>query len=524
MDTELLTPAERALVKAAFDARFYLVRNPDVADAGADPLEHFLQAGWREGRDPTREFSLEAYLELNEDVARSGANPCVHYVLHGRAEGRRVSADLGFRYDILKGAPSLADQLETNRGPDIEGASAEALTVALADLGPHLFITASHDAFVDVVGGVQFCLRREAAAIAASGRSHLHLYPAISWWVTDFETVDPVIGLVVNGQKRGVYKAALVSSELDRLRREAQIAGVEFAVHSLLGHSVRAVSEVIGAAGGQAGYFWLHDQSSLCASYALLRNDVAFCGAPPPDSPACSICIYGLRRKTQIADHALLFRRHPITVVAPSQAQLDLWRRASRYPHVAALVHPHATFVPKGRAAAAPAGPLKVAFLGFPAPHKGWPIFEALALRFADDPRYAFVHLGKQGDDPAPIPFVPVDPLGDGFQSMIEAAEAQAVDVALILSICPETFSFTAHEAAAAGAAVVALADSGAVARLAADPAVGRVLEDEAALLALFESGEIAALSRASRRPILQDLRYSDLTADLLAPLAGSAR
>jgi hypothetical protein len=35
-----------------FDPEWYLARNPDVARAGIDPLEHFLKHGQWEGRAP----------------------------------------------------------------------------------------------------------------------------------------------------------------------------------------------------------------------------------------------------------------------------------------------------------------------------------------------------------------------------------------------------------------------------------------------------------------------------------------
>ena len=35
-----------------FDASYYLSHNPDVAQAGVDPLAHYLTTGWKEGRDP----------------------------------------------------------------------------------------------------------------------------------------------------------------------------------------------------------------------------------------------------------------------------------------------------------------------------------------------------------------------------------------------------------------------------------------------------------------------------------------
>jgi len=42
------------------------------------------------------------------------------------------------------------------------------------------------------------------------------------------------------------------------------------------------------------------------------------------------------------------------------------------------------------------------------------------------------------------------------------------------------------------------------------------VLEGEAALVALFETGEVQALARASRKPPLYKLAFSALTVDLL--------
>lgn len=516
-----LTPEqERELAATAFDPAYYLARYPDVAEFNLDPLEHFLQAGWREHRDPSASFSVMGYLDLNPDIADAGVNPLIHYLRFGREEGRQVRSDLGFRVGVLHHALSLEQVVETVRGSDVPGGPPEALLGALAPLGPRLMITVSQDAYTDHVGGVQLCLKRESAALAQRGWSRLHLYPALPMPVADFETLDPVVGLLVDGEHRGHFRTVDLAAAL--AAGAASRKATTFAVHSFLGHSIPAVSDVLAAAGASAGFYWLHDQTSICASYALLRDDVAFCGAPPPDSQACSICIYGLRRRVQMADHAAFFDRFAVTVAAPSQAQLDLWAGATSYRAAAAVVHPHATLVAREtEVAPSPAGgPLKVAFLGLPGLHKGWPIFKALASRFSGDPRYAFVHLGKQETPPPPIDFIPVSPAADELSPMIAAVEAAGVDVALLLSICPETFGFTAYEAAAAGALVVALPDSSAVARFAADPAFGVVAQSEGALAEMFESGELLASARARRAPPLFDLAYSRMTTDLMGEAA----
>ena len=71
-----------------FDTGWYLERYSDVAEAGIDPVVHYVRFGAKEGRDPAPWFSTSAYLQANPDVAASGVNPFYHYIRHGVAEGR----------------------------------------------------------------------------------------------------------------------------------------------------------------------------------------------------------------------------------------------------------------------------------------------------------------------------------------------------------------------------------------------------------------------------------------------------
>lgn len=73
---------------ALFDRQWYLSRYPDVANSGVDPVAHYLQFGWREGRNPGPNFSTKGYLRANKDVAERDLNPLVHYLEHGQIEGR----------------------------------------------------------------------------------------------------------------------------------------------------------------------------------------------------------------------------------------------------------------------------------------------------------------------------------------------------------------------------------------------------------------------------------------------------
>ncbi len=160
--------------------------------------------------------------------------------------------------------------------------------------------------------------------------------------------------------------------------------------------------------------------------------------------------------------------------------------------------------------------PLRVAYLGFPVAHKGWPIFRELVLKHAGDPRYAFVHLGAQADPGLPIEFHTTRVGAEQPRAMQAALEALEVDVVLFWPLWRETFSFTVYEAVAAGCAVITGPDSGNVAAVVAEGGHGWVAPDPAALYAAFASGEVARQSRARRKPVLYDLKLSGMTVDLL--------
>ena len=71
-----------------FDCDYYLFTNPDVKSAKKDPIIHFIQNGWKEGRNPSSKFNSKSYLETNPDVKHSEINPLIHYIKNSQIEVR----------------------------------------------------------------------------------------------------------------------------------------------------------------------------------------------------------------------------------------------------------------------------------------------------------------------------------------------------------------------------------------------------------------------------------------------------
>jgi glycosyltransferase involved in cell wall biosynthesis len=79
---------EEMLLRAEFDTEYYLSTYPELALV-EDCFRHYMEIGWKEGKNPSRDFDTKFYLRNEGDIRKAGINPFRHYILHGRHEGRR---------------------------------------------------------------------------------------------------------------------------------------------------------------------------------------------------------------------------------------------------------------------------------------------------------------------------------------------------------------------------------------------------------------------------------------------------
>jgi hypothetical protein len=506
-------------LREAFDPAFYRASNPQLDLGETDPFDHFMHSGWREGRDPNADFSVAKYLQLNPDVEVADANPFWHYILYGRAEGRPTAHGFDFRNDILRNTPPFEGHLQDLRrgSPEPPADPVGAFEAILSDPGRtgRLHITVSQDDYTSQFGGIQLCLRLESQAVRAAGSDHIHLFPVAVGMVVEIERDHPPVGVLLNGKFIGLFAPAAMIEALDDVPTGGPVS---LAVHSLIGHTVPDLIRILQGFGVRDGIYWVHDYSSLCAGYTLMRNDVTFCGAPPADSAACGVCSYRPRRRIQVAEHARLFDCFRMGVIAPSDTALSLWKRSFPRTPAWSIAHPHATLIPQQERPAQEVGdgPLRVAFLGMPTHHKGWPVFAALVDAFRFDPRYEFHHLARRPAPGLPVQFSEVNPTDANPEPMSGVVSRLRLDVAVIWSLWPETFCFTAFEAVAGGALVLTNPAAGNVTAFARDPARGRVVESDAALFDLFRSGELVSLVRQTVRAGPGRLSYTGMSADFV--------
>jgi len=92
-NTIIDTVTGETIVSDLFDSQTYLKNNPDVAAAGVNPWQHFINHGAQEGRMPhlfNQAFYLSQYPDLQAAYTQ-GLNPWQHFLEHGAREGRIAS-------------------------------------------------------------------------------------------------------------------------------------------------------------------------------------------------------------------------------------------------------------------------------------------------------------------------------------------------------------------------------------------------------------------------------------------------
>jgi GT2 family glycosyltransferase/glycosyltransferase involved in cell wall biosynthesis len=117
-----------------FDSRWYLLNNPDVSNAGIEPLSHFVKHGDAEGRAPGPGFNSSHYAATWPDVAASNMGPLEHFLRIGRKAGLPAPA---FSEEFLRAAKLRAEVHESGlfdpdwyreQNPDLRDPAIDVLT------------------------------------------------------------------------------------------------------------------------------------------------------------------------------------------------------------------------------------------------------------------------------------------------------------------------------------------------------------------------------------------------------------
>ena len=83
-----------------FDARYYLLKYPDIRRSDVNPLMHYVRHGWKEGRYPCADWESIVSSGNFQPELDSKANPFLDYIRHSKGEKDAPGPEIlrGFRF------------------------------------------------------------------------------------------------------------------------------------------------------------------------------------------------------------------------------------------------------------------------------------------------------------------------------------------------------------------------------------------------------------------------------------------
>lgn len=219
-------------------------------------------------------------------------------------------------------------------------------------------------------------------------------------------------------------------------------------------------------------FVYLHDYMSICPFGGLIKNDSAFCGSSFPNNEKCEGCKHYSEKAIQRAGLIKsLFDswKGRVSFIAPSEVCKDIWANCYREYDQDVHVIPHQKLLGQyldNMQCLGDENSINIAFVGYQMELKGWSDWvEACECLENTNFKINLYHFGRSNQKIDNVKKIDVDFKIDK-NAMINALRAHNIDVAILWSKVPETYSYTYFEAFASNCFVLTNSDSGNIAAM----------------------------------------------------------
>lgn len=268
--------------------------------------------------------------------------------------------------------------------------------------------------------------------------------------------------VLINGTFDGVYSNSRFISLLSSIN-DCRLSAI--ILHHLKDVNLDLLADILDCCDVPV-FYYLHDYYTICPISGLVREDGTFCGNGFPSENKCIGCSYCNKSIEFSKKIQSLIRKYSnrITFITPSEAAKEIW--AKDYPEYRDKVKViyHQELQGKYRSNNAilqDSEPIRIAFVGYQKPLKGWKQFKEAATKANQlELNEQFYQFGW-GEEKFPyIEQVDVD-FKKSITAMTDALREEKIHVAVLWSLWPETYAYTYYEALAANCFVITNENSG---------------------------------------------------------------
>lgn len=338
-------------------------------------------------------------------------------------------------------------------------------------------VTISHTDYTTSLGGIEKVILEQSALFQEEGYNVLHICPVSKSVIFKNRTIY--------SKRRGykiLFNDSIINPCADFKAVLSEIEKVEvyrIIIHSIIGLEYGNIIKLLRLHDNIESYFVIHDYKSICEGHNLLKNKTNYCGDDGRSLLKCCACRFFWTGFTNSNQYRSLIGQFPkMHYVFPSKVACNIWSKS--YPTIEEdhkLVIPHQVLLGDMIEPSRKNDKIRIAYIGYKSFNKGWSAFRDLCKNDKTN-RHEYYVLGKTNEIPTDVKVVPVSFIEEGEDAMVKAIRRNKIDVAILWSPWPETYSFTLFESYVGGAYIITNIDSGNIQRQVQDLNCGRVFDN----------------------------------------------
>lgn len=313
--------------------------------------------------------------------------------------------------------------------------------------------------------------------------SHVHVFPIIINIPNTKHKIFRYWGITIDGLTiNEVFSYKDILLILHNIINRSNL--LEIHIHHLMSINIKQLHYILKTFNVPIK-FYLHDYFTMCLQYNLLKNDMKYCGLGALSKEKCSDCKHykSSLKYIPIVKDFFEYYRDKVTFISPSEVTRKIW--ISAYPEfenqVKVIYHQELIgHYYENLNEISDLHTIKVAFVGAQSSHKGWEKWkEAVNKAYMNKCNSSFYYFGQAASNIHYVKNIQVVFSNDNLNAMVVALRKEAIDVVVLWSICPETYSYTYYESTAANTFIITNEDSGNIAFMVYKNKNGIVLRDE---------------------------------------------
>lgn len=321
----------------------------------------------------------------------------------------------------------------------------------------------SHSNYLIKSGGLEKFIRDHCKMLKKHGIHYIHVFPIIELNKKTQIIGKEYAGISLDGVFLGIWDEHKLASAVEVLLRKKFYALANCQIHHFHGWNTKILSHELKKLNVPI-YFMVHDLESM-APYMNRTGSEKLCKTQVPIAGHNKICVNCANYTECVKEYKLVVHAfnelNPLIkgVYTPSENTKRYFIGAFPKFQQITKVREHLQFkmIHQSRELNQP---IRIAYLGSTADHKGYQEWEKLMAAMPVD-QYAFYYFGVADIKDNHVTSIRVDARDTKSKGMTEQLKASNIDIAFLWSKWPETYCYTYYEAIEAGCFVVTNMASG---------------------------------------------------------------